>query len=289
MSLIRGIRSMVQEYARSSAVANNQNEDVISNVLLAVGNDEDCSVQIMNLWPETVVLTAKMIPEKEFNESLYVEAIKDTNSFGKNSIYSLPIFCSTSEIKNKNAVCSKLVLRYEGSGIFLMNRKKQDFFGDSFDEYELKFTKDAVLFEKEFLTFGTAVTEQIAEKMPYKIYPYGGFYEYGAHPKEVASCFFHIKPENSKSAIVSWTFNKFAAKFGIDPSKDAGLPSGQSFVGIKEFSPSQKVNLYDELLGGACKFLLANKSTGKQCQYKSNNLSHISGTNLIKIVFIKEE
>ena len=261
MSLIRGIRSMVQEYSRSYIVVNDKNEDIGSNVILAVGDDEDCAIQIVNLWPETIMLTAKMIPEKRFNKTLYVEATKDTKSLGRNSIYSSSsIFCSTSEIKNNNSICSKLVLRYEGSGVFSINQKKRDFFGNSFDDYELKFAKDTVLFEKEFLALSGSISEQITEKMPYKIYPYGGFYEYGVHPKEIASCFFHIK-----------------------------LPSGQIFVGIKEFSPSQKMNLYDEVLGGACGFLLANKSTGEQCRYKSNNLSHISGTDLIKIVFIREE
>ncbi len=290
MSLIRGIRSMVQEYSRSYIVVNDKNEDIGSNVLLAVGDDEDCAIQIVNLWPETIMLTAKMIPEKRFNETLYVEATKDTKSLGRNSIYSSSsIFCSTSEIKNNNSICSKLVLRYEGSGVFSINQKKRDFFGNSFDDYELNFAKDTVLFEKEFLALSGSISEQITEKMPYKIYPYGGFYEYGVHPKEIASCFFHIKPENSKSTITSWAFNKFMAKFGVDPSKDSRLPSGQIFIGIKEFSPSQKMNLYDEVLGGTCGFLLANKSTGEQCRYKSNNLSHISGTDLIKIVFIREE
>ncbi|MBR1735146.1 MAG: hypothetical protein IJ730_06890, partial [Alphaproteobacteria bacterium] len=67
---------------------------------------------------------------------------------------------------------------------------------------------------------------------------------------------------------------------------DSILTGNQNLIGIKEFSQSQKMSLYEELLSGACKFTLVNKNTNEQSDYISNAVAHISGTDLIKINFI---
>ncbi len=60
------------------------------------------------------------------------------------------------------------------------------------------------------------------------------------------------------------------------------------FLGVTNFSPSQKMNLYDELLSGACKISVINKNTKEFCEYKSTGLTHIANTDLITINFIRE-
>jgi hypothetical protein len=76
---------------------------------------------------------------------------------------------------------------------------------------------------------------------------------------------------------------------GTDPSGDIRSESVYEFAGIKDFSESQKMNLYDELKNGFCRIELLNKNTAEKIIYKSNGVFHIPQTNLITINFIKDE
>jgi hypothetical protein len=124
---------------------------------------------------------------------------------------------------------------------------------------------------------------------PYRIYAYGGFYEHGSHPHEIESCVFQINSGNSTSAIKIWKFSAFRQKCGFDATMDKDMGNGVAFIGIKNFSPSNKATLYDELIGGACNIKLSNKLTEEIAVYKSNGVFHIQNTDLIKINFIKGE
>ncbi|MBR1733967.1 MAG: hypothetical protein IJ730_00715, partial [Alphaproteobacteria bacterium] len=209
MSLIRGIRTIAQEYSRSMDKMDNSIQHNESYILLEAGDDEDCIIKIVNSWPKNIELTARMIPEFNFDNSVCVEVNEDGKNLGKTNIYLSPSFHSTSEIKNKNNICSKLILKYEGT--FGIDQK--DFFGDASEDFEIKFFEDKIILKKEFLTQHTSIIEPL-NKTTYPIYPYGGFFEYGAHPKEIESCIFQTKSENLKSTIRSWKFTRFVTKFG---------------------------------------------------------------------------
>jgi hypothetical protein len=75
---------------------------------------------------------------------------------------------------------------------------------------------------------------------------------------------------------------------GIDPTEDRISEGGYKFVGIKEFSQSQQMNLHDELKDGACRLEVINRNTNEKCFYKSNAVFHVAKTNLITINFLKE-
>jgi hypothetical protein len=155
------------------------------------------------------------------------------------------------------------------------------------------------MFEKDFLTLNDPVIEKFkikggeaallkntSQRAPHCLYPYGGFYEYGAHPQEVESCVFHINSAGSKtSAIKIWKLNAFLARCGIDPTADGVLEGGTPFVGVKNFSQSQKMSLYDELRNGLCKISLTNLITAENVVYESYGTSHVPNTDLITISF----
>lgn len=284
MSLIRGIRSMVREYSREDKDQTEPNENIVSSIVLETSDDDDFYVKIANAWPESIILSARIIPERNFASDLFAEITNGSASLGKNYIYSAPLFHSASEIKNKDNFCSKACIKYENVGEFLMDNKLNSFFGNSFDDYEIKFAVDNVIFEREFMKLSASVFEKLAgtsissaSTTTHHLYPYGGFFRHGAHSEEIESCFFQVIVEKAKTAIRILRSKKILASLSEGVKLD--FPQG---------APQPK-SLYDDLLNGESKIVLINKITSKSCTYKSNSVYHISATNLIKINFIKEE
>jgi hypothetical protein len=108
------------------------------------------------------------------------------------------------------------------------------------------------------------------------------------HPKQIESCIFRISlVEDSPFLRVSRL--SVLQNSGIDPSEDQRSEYGYKFAGIKDFSESQKINLYDEFKNGFCRIELINKNTQEKRIYKSNGVFHTPQTNLISINFIKDE
>ena len=283
MSLIRGIRSMVREYPRDERGRTEQNENVVSSVVLETSDDEDFYVKIANAWPESIILSGRIIAEKNFDSALFAEISNGMASLGKNYVYSAPLFHSASEIKSKDNFCSRICIKYENVGEFLMNNKTNSFFCYFFDDYEMKFEADDFVFVREFPKLSASVPEKLAgtsgstQTATHHLYPYGGFFRYGAHSEEMEACFFQVIAEKSKTAIRILRSKKIFASLSEGIKLD--FPQG---------TPQQK-SVYDGLLGGESRIFLTNKITSEGCVYKSNSVHHISATNLIKINFIKEE
>jgi hypothetical protein len=300
MSLIRGIRSISYGYTRDFASTPDSEENQALPLTLESA-DDCCHVKLANVWPHLILLNAAMAPAK-ITSSATVERIQDGRSFGKNAIYQSPLIYRLSSIKNPNSFCAGLILNFENFGEYNIDSQKNNFVGKIFEEYELKFAKaDNVLFEKKFLTSTEGIIQEryvgkdspfllidgTRDRAPCKIYPYGGFYEYGAHPRQVESCVFQISSGDSTSAIKISSLTTLKGN-GVDPTKNTVMGDGTIFVGIDNFTPSQTMNLYDELKGGCCKIQLMNRITKKVCAYRSNGCAHVANTNLISICFIKE-
>lgn len=283
MSLIRGIRSITHEYSRDYKDQTEQHGNVVSSVVLETSDDDDFYVKIANAWPESIILSARIISERNFDSDLFVEITNGSASLGRNCIYSAPLFHSASEIKNKDNFCSKVCIRYENVGEFLINNKLNSFFGNSFDDYEIRFAANNIIFEQKFGKLSASVSEKLAGTSisahitAHHLYPYGGFFRYGAHPEEIEPCFFQVIVEKTKTAIRILRSKKILASMSEGVNLD--FPQGTL----------QQKSLYDGLLSGESKIFLTNKITSKSCTYKSNSIHHISATNLIKINFIKEE
>ena len=300
MSLIRGIRSLSYGYARDFIPVPETEENILSYVMLESCNEGiEYDVKVANSWPDFIALNTRMIPTKVLSD-VFAERFENGKSLGKNRIYLSPIIYHSSSIKNSHSFCSKIVIKFENSGEYFMNQKKHSFLNKTFDDYDLKFGAEGdYLFEKNFLISSGAVIERFTrsigkdttlegslEKAPIRIYPYAGFYEHGAHPQEIESCAFQINSGEGASAIKIAKLSSFA-KTEIDPTQNTILETGLRFIGISDFSPSQKVNLYDELLSGACTISVTNRNTKEICEYKSRGLTHIANTDLININFIK--
>lgn len=301
MSLIRGMRSISYGYANDFIPVPETEENILSCVTLESDSEEaECEIKVANAWPEIISLNARMIPLKILSDAT-AERFENSRSLGKNQIYSSPIIYHNSSLKNPHSFCSKLIIKFENAGEYFIDHKKNSFLNKIFDDYDLKFeTEGEIIFEKSFLISNEAVIERFtkkigqdttiegsSEKAPLRIYPYAGFYEYGVHPQEIESSVFQINSGDNTSAIKISKLNAFT-KIGIDPAKNGVLEGGIKFLGVTNFSSSQKMNLYDELLSGACKISVINRNTKEICEYKSAGLTHAANTDLITINFIKE-
>lgn len=300
MSIVRGIRSVTCGYTRDFILVPETEERMESCLILETQSDNEClNSEIFYSFPEMINLTARIIPHKLF-PSVFAERIENNISLGKNNIYETPLIHKDSPLVNKNTFCSKLTLQFENSGEYFFSKKWYHFFKKSFEEYEICFSfHDNVIFEKNFLLTSENIVEKIFksklsshpsedEKNLYRAYPYAGFYSYGAHPHEIESCIFQINSANLHTEIKLWKLNSFKSKFGFDATIDTALEGDARFIGVKHFTGTQKLSLYEELTQGMCQFTLINLNTEEKNIYKSNNILHVSGTDLLKISFIKE-
>jgi hypothetical protein len=305
MSLRRGIKSISHGYVRDFTPVPETEESICTCISFETDDDEYCDVKQVGTPPDSVTLNARMIPTK-ITVKTFAEKFVNGTSLGKNPIYSSPIFSENSTLKDFSTFCEKITLKFENSGDYSFGNRKNIFFGKSFEEYEVVFpgTSD-VLFEKNFLLSTSPVIEQFSvsaarsassseeggtEPSVCRIYPYAGFFGYGAHPKEVESCVFQIgSTPSSGGAIRVWKLNKFFEKYGVDPTRDGTPKSGTKFAGVKNFSPSQKITLYEELLNGASEIVLKNIFEGaEKIPYVSRGVYHIPNTDLISINFVRK-
>jgi hypothetical protein len=297
MYLIRGIRSLSSGYAHDFINIPETEENVKSHVALETEDNECTYVKFSATWPSKIVLDAQMIPSKIPSAGIFAERYENDVSLGKNFLYTSPIIHQKSGITSPRAFCSKITIKFEGSGEYSFCGEHKSFFDDSFDEYKINIEND-VLFEKDFLVLNAPIIEKLTrkigehptidetnERVPYRVYPYGGFYEFGAHPQEIESCVFQISSEESKSSIKLWKLGAFFVKYGADPTINSIVDDGNNFIGIENFSASQKMTLYDELKNGSCKILLENTVTKEIHEYKSAGIYHRLNTSLVRINF----
>jgi hypothetical protein len=109
------------------------------------------------------------------------------------------------------------------------------------------------------------------------------------HPKQMESCIFYVVQDGKKSLGLRVCPLSTLRNAGVDPTKDLKSEHGYKFVGIKNFSDSQQLDLHDELKNGGCRLEVICKSTNEKSNYKSSGVFHTPQTNLIAINFIREE
>ncbi|MDR2268488.1 MAG: hypothetical protein LBD81_03520 [Holosporaceae bacterium] len=302
MTLSRGIRFLSKGYIRDFPILPDTEENIKQEVLLETESNEDYSVKLACVWPENISLNASINPEKVAT-STFVERFENAKSLGKNEIYKTPLIDCSSPLKNLEAFCAKIIVKFENSGEYITENKKHNFFGKYFDDYKLKFEKeDNYLFEKIFpFLDGDQIIEKYVsshgdflreegslEKAKFRIYPYSGFCEYGTHPKNMELCIFQTKANAKTTLILIHRLSALVAS-GINPFSDYVLKDGTPFVGIKNLQESQKSSLYDDIKNGECQVIINNIATNISQRYKSSGLTHIPGTNLITINFLRNE
>ncbi|MDR3179428.1 MAG: hypothetical protein LBT70_00830 [Holosporaceae bacterium] len=298
MFLSRGIKSISSVYIRDFTDTPDTEENIKSPIWLETESG-DCHVKLADTWPENIRLNARLEGIK-ITSPILVERIENDKSLGKNDIYGSPIIHGDSDVKNPHSFWAKVVVIFENSGTYLLENEKNVFFHKSFDNYVMDFEKkDDILFEKNFPTLRTPIVEKYnstlggplydknsPEKASYKIYPYGGFYEYGGHPKSIELCVFQTAPHAKTTSIIVSRITTLMTK-GINPFAKQILKSGTLFVGLENSPEDQKTNLYDDLKNGLCKIKLTDITTGTSTPYKSTGLTHTQNTNLITINFIQ--
>ncbi|MDR1375217.1 MAG: hypothetical protein LBJ45_00170 [Holosporaceae bacterium] len=299
MTILRGIRSLSETYDRVVHAVTDTEENISSTIIFET-EDESSSVKLANVWPDFIGLKASMSPAT-IASAATVERIENGYNLGKMSIYNAPKIDAQSSIAGPASCCSKITVNFENIGSYSMEGKAYNFFGKTFDEYEIKFPL-GYIFEKTFLTCsnGVSLTEKYSQSAPNvvllehageqvqcRFYPYGGFFEYGVHPQRMESCVFRTT-QDGKSLLLRISSLTTMKNLGLDPTEDKMSKSGHKFIGVKEFSPSQKMNLYDELKSGACRLEIINRNTNEKCFYVSSAIEHVAKTNLITINFLKE-
>jgi hypothetical protein len=299
MTITRGIRALSQEYYRNFVEVPDTEENLSASVVLESDNGDCCST-LANLWPDSITLNASMNPIPIDSQAI-LERRKNQNFEGRISIYDGPKFDEQSMVKNSKMCCAKIIVRFENSGKFTLENKAQTFFGKDLGDYQLNFPDD-YLWEKAFLFQQESILEITNEEgllhhedagsvtfTRRKIYPYGGLFEYGMHPKQMESCIFYAVKDEKKSCGLRVFPLGALRNAGVDPTKNLGAESGYKFIGINNFSDSQKINLYDELKNGSCCLEVTNKNMDEKSNYKSCGVFHTPQTNLITINFMREE
>jgi hypothetical protein len=299
MTIIRGIRSLYEAYDHDFGDIPDTDENISVGVVLE-SEDESGIVKLADLWPDFISLNAFMSPVA-ISSNATVERIECGKNLGKMSLYHGPKLAQQSHMNNVSGCCSKIIIDFEGIGMYGLENNVVNFYGKSFDDYEVRFSSEH-LFEKTFLICENDVS--LTEKyvldpksgiqleygggmVQSRFYPYGGFFEYGAHPQQMESCVFRTS-QDGKSLQLRVSSIRTLQNLGIDPTGDQLIENKHKFVGVKEFSPSQKMSLYDELKSGACKIEVTNKNTGEKCVFGSHSVAHVAKTNLITINFTKE-
>jgi hypothetical protein len=225
-----------------------------------------------------------------------MERVENSQSKDRISIYNSPRIDTQSNVQNLKSCCSKIIVNFENTGKYLRENEAKVFVGKDFDDYQVSFQSDC-LFKKEFLLCQNSISEIVDQKgfilhentfAKCKIYPYGGIFEYGMHPKQMESCVFRTTYDGSSLYLRIFPLSGLR-NLGIDPTSDQRMESGYQFVGMKNFTAAQKISLYDELKDGSCKISVANKNANEKSIYRSNAVLYTPKTNLISINFIKEE
>ena len=200
-------------------------------------------------------------------------------------------------------LCSRIDIVYEGNGEIFINGETEKFRGNSSQDYFLNF-KDNILFRKEFLTEkikniidsavgkneidSASVRNSISKTSVLPLHPYGGYYKYGSHPKDIESCIFYSTFNARNTVLKAFTLEKIKS-MGINPFQDQISRDQKRIIGIKNFTESQKLNLCDEIKSGKCIINVTNRNISEIRQYKSIDLEHIENTNIIKIKFEGEQ
>ncbi|MDR2645935.1 MAG: hypothetical protein LBC04_02035 [Holosporaceae bacterium] len=294
MTITRGIRALSAGYHRDFADIPDTDEN-ISACIVVESHSDDSYATIANSWPDSIQLNAGITPI-HITSGATIVRLEDSKLLGRAALYDSPPVDSQSQIQNPKSCCSKIIVTFENTGRYLQENELNTFVGKDFGDYRINLSTDC-LFEKEFLVCSEAISEVANQRGLLRhentfakciIYPYGGICEYGMHPQLIESCVFRTVSDG-KQLYLRISPLSVMRNLGVDPTVDQKSESGYQFVGVKNFSASQRTNLYDELKNGACRISIINKNTSEESIYRSNAVLCTPKTNLILINFIKEE
>lgn len=281
MTIIRGLKALSHGYTRNFKEVSDTEENISGSIILeSVENDP--IIQIDNLWPQTIMLKASISAVPILSQST-IQRIENKHSFAPVNVYQSPKIDSKSIVQSSNMCCSQINVSFENTGVaYGIDESNITFAGTKFDHFSLIFEQKQ-LFEKKFITLTESVTEDYSVGSHFKFYPYGGFFKYGAHPRQMELCVFRTVQDGRSVALRISPISELL-NAGI-----VGETGSNPIVGIDTYSDSQTLSLYDELKHGSCKIKVKDELSGETAVYLSNTVSHISNTNLMNIYFIKEQ
>jgi hypothetical protein len=283
MTIARGIRFLSAGYRRDFAETPDTEEN-LSTCATFESDDEGCVAVAADSWPDFILLDASVEPA-EISSDATIERFEGGKFIERIATYGSPKIDSQSSVQNLKSCCSGIKVNFENTGEYSFENETKSFVGTDFGDYRIELPSNC-LFEKKFLV-SSGTTVETAGETPERraFYPYGGVCENGDHPKRMESLFFRtVRVGNSLSLRISPLSALLAA--GIDPAVER---PEYRFVGTRDFSESQRTNLYDELKNGACEAEVANKIAGEKAVFKSFAVFHAAKTNLISVGFKRAE
>ncbi len=278
--LIRGLRNFQQNYEHNFSSIADTVEILRNSIALEFGGNI-CDIEMMSDYPTAFFLHASIIPIKIDNVTRLVR-----NESGKifkiDNIYDAKFFHIDSEVSNH--FCKAVYLKYEDSGYYIHDGKKEDLTGKETENFKLDFSDNLLQLDFDICGASGLLEQSINQEIIYddgskvscQFYPYGGFYFYGCHLKQIEPCVCRSVFDKTDLKIKSYTISSLLNK-NIDVRKDTRNYKKVNF----SFPPS--LNLYDKIRGGGCEIqLIKNEET---ITYKSCAVYQIIGTNLVVIKF----
>ena len=161
----------------------------------------------------------------------------------------------------------------------MIGGNQYEFYGENFDSFQMDISSNSI-YEKEFVV--QSADKKITTQNCSRIFAYGGLFYNNIHPKQIESCLFRVVKVGSEMKLRISPLSYYA-KHGVDIfNKDVSQDASN-------YNRLHRLSLYDELCLGFCKIRILNKITNENAVFKSNGVTHVNGTNLITINFIKEE
>lgn len=295
MIFIKNIRNIYDEYQKSYNMIPDTEENFLTTGNFEITpNADKNSIACSDRWPEVLVLQAEII-SAPVNSPTIVQRI-NVDYIGKpNYLYLKPIFSSHSVIKNPNAFCEAIRLRFSNSGEYILDNEHFKIYSKKFNEYELQL-KDNIIFEKRFkvqnqeqilekyISTGTHALELVSDVpgVVTHVFAYAGFFEYGSHPANIEPSIFELEIENGQTCLRVAQLSEYR-RHGIDPLKTQ-TAGNSTLLSSCDFSHDQSLSLYKEIKLGSVSVEITDSKNNKR-RLKSYECTHIPKTNLINVFF----
>lgn len=296
MIFIKNIRNIYDEYQKNyNMIPDTEENFLTAGNLEIVPNSDKNSISCLNAWPETIVLQAEMIKVPVKSPTI-IQRINDGYVGKPGYLYLKPILSPRSNIKNPNAFCELVRIKFANAGEYILNHENFKIYSKNFGEYKIELADTGIIFEKKFkiqtkeqilekyISTGTHALELVSDVQGVitHVFAYAGFFEHGCHPANIESCIFEMDIENAQTCIRVASLTTYR-KRGIDPLKTQ-TNGNATLLSSCDFSHDQSLSLYDEIkLGSICVEITNSKNNKKKL--KSYGCAHIENTNLINIFF----
>lgn len=274
--IIRSFRKMAEQYTQEPYFIPSTISPFSGEIVLESGH-ADSIICTSEQWPTSFGLHVALVPVLINKPDCTLTRIYPDNQQKYVTVY------------GEQSYCSQVNLHYENSGFYIDdNGEKCDFFGMQFGGYKLKLENENI-FTKEFATLDGNIVEKVSDRgiimsdsriASCCLHPYGGFFEYGCHPRQIEPYIFHVQSTQNNLTV---KLHRLAAIKDFCPTEDTVQADGRIICGVKTISSNQCLSLYDEISAGNCTITLLHNDDSKL--YNSNAISHISGTNLAIINF----